>query len=687
MSKALVIVESPAKARTIGRFLGRGYIVKASMGHVRDLPRSQFGVDVENNFEPKYITIRGKGPILKELRDAAKKVDRILLATDPDREGEAIAWHLAEALKIEQDNCRIEFREITEQAIKQALKKPRNIEHNLVSAQQGRRVLDRIVGYQLSPLLWAKVKKGLSAGRVQSVAIRLICEREAEIEAFVPQEYWSATSLLSTNKEEIFEARLFRYKNKKIELANEEQANKVKADVTGKDWIVKKVVKRQRRRNPAPPFITSTLQQEAARKLNFTAKKTMRIAQQLYEGLDIGKEGTIGLITYMRTDATRVANEAISEVRSFIEEQFGKEYVPKNPVVYGSKAGAQEAHEAIRPTSVLRAPKDLKQHLGRDQYRLYVLIWERFTASQMSPAIYDSVAADIGVGDYIFRANGSNLKFPGFIRVYVEGTDEVEEKQDMLPELEENDKLKEKDVVLKQHFTQPPPRFSEAMLVKTLEEKGIGRPSTYAPTIDTVIRRGYVVLEERRFKPTELGQIVIGVLLENFSDLIDVDFTATMEQQLDEVEEGKADWVDIIGEFYESFAKDLAEAHESLEKIEIQDEVTDTPCDKCGELMVIKWGRFGKFLACPKYPDCRNTKPLLNEIGVPCPSCEDGQIVERRTKRGRPFYGCANYPNCEFSSWTQPVNEKCPHCQQLMSLRRKDNQIICTNKECSGGQE
>lgn len=687
VSKSLVIVESPAKAKTISKFLGRNYVVKASMGHVRDLPRSQFGVDVENNYEPKYITIRGKGPILKELRDAAKKADRVLLATDPDREGEAIAWHLAEALKLERDNCRIEFREITEQAIKQAVKNPRNISQNLVAAQQGRRVLDRIVGYQLSPLLWAKVKKGLSAGRVQSVAVRLICERETEIEAFVPQEYWSVTGILSNKEQQTFEAKLYRYKNKKIEIANQEQAQKVKADLVNQEWVVTKVVKRQRRRNPAPPFITSTLQQEAARKLNFTAKKTMRIAQQLYEGLDIGKEGTVGLITYMRTDATRVSNEAISEVRSFIDQEFGQDYLPKSPNQYQSKSGAQEAHEAIRPTSVLRKPQDVKEYLGRDQYRLYKLIWERFVASQMAAAIFNSVSADIAVADYTFRATGSTLKFPGFIQVYVEGTDGVEEKETMLPELVDQEQVTAKDVQLKQHFTQPPPRYSEAMLVKTLEEKGIGRPSTYAPIIDTILRRGYVTLEEKRFKPTDLGKIVVDVLLENFSDLIDVDFTASMEKQLDEIEEGKADWVEIIDQFYQEFSKELAKAHESLDKIEIKDEVTDVPCDKCGEFMVIKWGRFGKFLACPNYPECRNTKPLLNEIGVPCPDCDDGQIVERRTRKGRPFYGCSNYPDCEFTSWMQPVNEKCPHCQKLMSLQKKDNKIVCTNKECPGGQD
>lgn len=687
MAKSLVIVESPAKAKTISKFLGRGYTVKASMGHIRDLPRSQFGVDVENNYQPKYITIRGKGPILQDLKKSAKKNDRILLATDPDREGEAIAWHLAHALGIDEENCRIEFREITKQAIKNAVKQPRSIATNLVAAQQGRRILDRIVGYKLSPLLWAKVKRGLSAGRVQSVAVKLICDRESEIVAFIPEEYWSATGVLLNSKKSSFEAKLFKHKNKKIELKTESDANLVKNNIADLEWTVAKVTKKERRRNPAPPFTTSTLQQEAARKLNFTARKTMRIAQQLYEGLDLGSEGAVGLITYIRTDATRVADEAIVEVRDYVDGQYGGKFLPKDPPQYKSKSGAQEAHEAIRPTSVLRTPSEMKSFLGRDQFRLYRLIWERFVASQMAPAIMNSVTADLSVGDYIFRATGSSIKFPGFIQVYVEGSDDVEEKHNMLPDLTENEIVSLKELQLKQHFTKPPARYSEAMLVKTLEENGVGRPSTYAPTIDTILKRGYVVLEEKRFTPTDLGKIVVDVLQENFSDLLDVEFTANLERKLDDVEEGIIDWVEAIDSFYQPFAKELEQAHDQLEKIEIEDEVSDIPCDKCGALMVVKWGRFGKFLACPNYPECKNTKPLLNEIGVKCPDCDSGDIVERRTKRGRLFYGCSNYPECEFSNWNKPVDKKCPHCDQLMALKKGKDNPICVNKECPGGND
>lgn len=686
MPKSLVIVESPAKAKTIGRFLGRNYTVKASMGHVRDLPRSQFGVDVENDFEPKYITIRGKGPVLKELRDAAKKVDRILLATDPDREGEAIAWHLAAALNIREDQCRIEFREITKDAIKQSVKQPKSIAMNLVSAQQARRILDRIVGYELSPLLWAKVKKGLSAGRVQSVAVKIICQRQQEIDAFVPEEYWTITVQLQTDKGDIFEAKLLNFEGKKIQLRNEEDAKTVRDAIKGKAWIVDAVRKRERRRHPTPPFTTSTLQQEAARKLNFPARKTMRVAQQLYEGLDIGPEGTVGLITYMRTDATRVSQEAIDQARQYTKDQYGDSYVPDKPRQFPSKQGAQEAHEAIRPTSALRTPLQLKEFLSRDQLRLYRLIWERFVASQMASAILDSVSADIQVGDYQFRATGSSIRFPGFLKLYEEGRDEVEEKEGMLPELADGQKLKRKKLDLKQHFTQPPPRYSEAMLVKTLEEQGIGRPSTYAPIIDTILRRGYVVMEEKRFVPTELGIIVVELLEEHFPDLMDIGFTADLEKKLDGVEDGEAHWKKVLAGFYQRFENDLKKAHELLEKIEIEEEVSDVPCDQCGRMMVVKWGRFGKFLACPGYPECKNTKPILEEIGVPCPKCKDGQIVARKSKRGRTFYGCSNYPQCDFTSWNRPVNETCPHCGELMVIKRQGQAAACATKGCPGGK-
>ncbi len=695
MGKSLVIVESPAKAKTIGRFLGSKYIVKASMGHVRDLPRSQFGVDVENNFEPKYITIRGKGPVLKELRDASKKADRILLATDPDREGEAIAWHLAYALNVSDQECRVDFREITKDAVKEAIKQPRPISQSLVDAQQARRILDRIVGYQLSPLLWDKVKRGLSAGRVQSVAVRVIVDREREIEAFVQEEYWSVTAVLITDKAEEFEAKLRTRSGKKIELANEEEALKVKQDITGLPWVVRSVNKRERRRNPAPPFTTSTMQQEASRKLNFSAKKTMRIAQQLYEGLDVGPEGTVGLITYMRTDATRVSNEAVREVRTLIENEYGSNYIPGKPRHYASKKGAQEAHEAIRPTSSLRRPDQLKAHLTRDQFRLYKLIWERFVASQMSSAIFDSVRVDLEVGDYQFRSTGSTLKFPGFIRLYHEGSDEpngVEVEERLLPAMEVGDNVKQKELNLNQHFTQPPPRYTEAMLVKTLEEKGIGRPSTYAPIIDTIAMRGYVYTEDKRFRPTELGIIVVDLLKEHFSNLLDVDFTAGMEQKLDLIEEGEVVWQDVIREFYEPFAEDLERAHKTLEKIDVQDEESDVVCEKCGRTMVYKLGRFGKFLACPGYPECKNTKPILHEIGVECEVCKannrpNGQIVERRSRRGRLFYGCSNYPDCDFTMWQRPVAELCPHCGHNLAIKKQGTPPVCVNKECPGGND
>ncbi len=690
MGKSLVIVESPAKAKTIARFLGRNYIVKASMGHVRDLPKSQFGIDIENNFEPKYITIRGKGPILKELREAAKKADRILVATDPDREGEAIAWHLAHILKVQEDNCRIEFREITKDAVRNSIKHPRPISQDLVDAQQARRVLDRIVGYQLSPLLWAKTKPGLSAGRVQSVAVRIIVDRQREIDAFVPEEYWTISAQLSTAKEELFTAKLSKYRGKKIELPDEEAALKVKTDIDGLPWQVKAVQRRERRRNPAPPFTTSTMQQEAARKLGFSAKKTMQIAQQLYEGLDVGDEGTVGLITYMRTDATRVSTEAVTAVRQLIQTEFGADYVPAKPRTYASRKGAQEAHEAIRPTAVERTPEALKPYLNRDQYRLYKLIWERFVASQMASAVLDVVAVDIAVGEYEFRANGSTVKFPGFLKLYEEGKDDPENgEQGILPPMEEGEEVTLVDLSLNQHFTQPPPRFTEAMLVKTLEELGIGRPSTYAPIIDTIVRRGYVRLEDKRFVPTELGYVVVDVLKQYFAKLLDTGFTAAMEEELDRIEEGEVVWHEVIRNFYQDFAADLEKAHSDLEKITIQDQESDEICEKCGRKMVYKMGRYGKFLACPGYPECKNTKPILNEVGVECLACKKagrsgGQIVERRSRRGRLFYGCSNFPECDYTSWYRPVNQQCPHCGELLVVKKQNDAPECVNKECPG---
>ncbi len=690
----LVIVESPAKARTIKGFLGKNYTIKASLGHVRDLPRSKFGIDVENNFEPHYITIRGKGPVLKELRDAAKKADRILLATDPDREGEAIAWHLAAALNISEKKCRIEFREITKDAIKQSVKSPRTILQPLVDAQQARRVVDRIVGYELSPLLWAKVKPGLSAGRVQSVAVKLICDREREIEAFVEEEYWSVVAQLETEQEEAFSAKLHHKGGKKLGLPNEDAAKQVERDITGKPWTVADVTKKQRRRNPAPPFITSTMQQEAARKLGFAAKKTMRLAQQLYEGLPMGKLGTLGLITYMRTDATRVSNEAIEEVRDYIKEAHGPDYIPPKPRPYASKKRAQEGHEAIRPTSALRTPAEIKEYLSRDQLRLYRLIWERFVASQMSSAIFDAMSVDLKVEDYLFRATGSQLKFSGFLKIYQEGSDSGSKTDDgddrLLPDLKVDDSVELQSLDLGQHFTQPPARYTEAMLVKTLEEEGIGRPSTYAPIIDTITARGYVFREEKRFRPTELGLIVTDLLAESFPRLLDVGFTAGLEEELDHIEEGDTVWQSVIGEFYHPFAEDLKKAHAELERIEIQDEESDVVCDKCGRNMVYKLGRFGKFLACPGYPECKNTKAILDEIGVECNLCkeegrEEGQIVGRRTRQGRYFYGCSNYPDCTYTSWQRPVAELCPYCKKHLVIKKQGTDPVCTNKECPGG--
>ncbi|NMB00009.1 MAG: type I DNA topoisomerase [Firmicutes bacterium] len=692
----LIIVESPAKAHTIKGFLGKNYSVKASLGHVRDLPRSKFGIDVEDNFEPQYITIRGKGPVLKELRDAAKKADRVLLATDPDREGEAIAWHLATALKIDEEKCRIDFREITKDQVKQSIKEPRPIAQSLVDAQQARRVLDRIVGYKLSPLLWAKVKPGLSAGRVQSVAVKLIVDREREIEAFVEEEYWSVTALLHTAKEEKFEAKLHQKAGKKLELPNEESAKKVEQDVSGAPWVVSDVQKKERRRNPAPPFTTSTMQQEAARKLGFSAKRTMRVAQQLYEGLAMGKLGTLGLITYMRTDATRVSEEAIKEARDYIKTTHGSSFVPKSPRKYASKKGAQEAHEAIRPTSVQLVPAEIKQYLSRDQFRLYKLIWERFVASQMSSAVFDATRVDLKVKDYVFRATGSQLKFPGFLQIYQEGSDSTtlpnDNEERLLPQIEVGENAQLQKLNLEQHFTQPPARYTEAMLVKSLEEEGIGRPSTYAPIIDTIVGRGYVYSEEKRFRPTELGIIVVDLLAENFPKLLDIGFTASLEGKLDHIEEGELEWQSVIREFYEPFAQDLEKAHEELERIEVKDEESDVICDKCGRNMVYKLGRFGKFLACPGYPECKNTKPILDEIGVECELCkregrENGQIVGRRTRRGRYFYGCSNYPDCNFTSWQRPVAQLCPHCQSNLVIRKEGTDPVCVNKECPGGEK
>lgn len=679
----LVIVESPAKAKTIGKYLGSKYIVKASMGHVRDLPKSQIGVDVEHNFDPRYITIRGKGSILKELKDARKKVKKVYLAADPDREGEAIAWHLAHALDVgETEMCRVVFNEITKQAVKDAFKTPRQINMDLVNAQQARRILDRLVGYKISPLLWKKVKKGLSAGRVQSVAVKIIIDRENEISDFVAEEYWSITAKLTIN-DTTFEAKFNRLNGEKKELHNEAEVKEILAAIGDSSFEVSNVKERERLRHPSAPFTTSSLQQEAARKLNFRAAKTMSVAQQLYEGIDLGKEGTVGLITYMRTDSTRVAASAQEEVKEFILEKYGKEFVPDEPRQYSKKAAnSQDAHEAIRPTSAIREPDTLKPLMSRDQFRLYKLIWERFAASQMSSAILDTLSVDITAGPTTFRAVGSKVRFQGFMKLYVEGNDDGKEEGDkFLPPLAQGDQLQKEEIEPKQHFTQPPPRYTEARLVKTLEELGIGRPSTYAPTLETIQKRGYVAIEEKKFMPTELGELVIQLMEEFFPEILNAEFTANMEQNLDHVEEGEENWVHVLSEFYESFEKRLEFAEEEMKEIEIEDEVSDEICDKCGLPLVYKLGRFGKFLACSGFPDCRNTKPIIKDIGVTCPTCKEGHVVERRSKKGRVFYGCDRYPDCDFVSWDRPSPKPCPVCESMMVEKRNKQgvKLQCTH--------
>ncbi|MFB6466627.1 type I DNA topoisomerase [Cytobacillus sp. Hz8] len=690
MSEFLVIVESPAKAKTIERYLGKKYKVKASMGHVRDLPKSQMGVDVENHFEPKYITIRGKGPILKDLKSAAKKAKKIYLAADPDREGEAIAWHLAHTLDMDiHSDCRVVFNEITKDAIKESFKNPRPINTDLVDAQQARRVLDRLVGYNISPLLWKKVKKGLSAGRVQSVAVRLIIDREKEIKEFIPEEYWTVEGqfLKGTNQ---FEAFFYGINNKKMELPSEEDVKALLAKIKGNTFQVMNVTKKERKRNPAAPFTTSSIQQEAARKLNFRAKKTMMIAQQLYEGVDIGKEGTVGLITYMRTDSTRISETAQGEAASYINQHYGMEYSQVEKRKEKKIANAQDAHEAVRPTSPLREPNSVKAFLSRDQFRLYKLIWDRFIASQMAPAVMDTMSVDMQNGDVTFRANGSKIKFPGFMKVYVEGTDDqTEEKDRMLPNLEKGDEVFIKDIEPSQHFTQPPPRYTEARLVKELEELGIGRPSTYAPTLDTIQKRGYVALDNKRFIPTELGEIITELMMEFFPEVLDVEFTAKMEKGLDNVEDGKEKWVNIIDDFYKGFEKHLKIAEQEMQKVEIRDEPAGEDCELCGSPMVFKMGRYGKFMACSNFPDCRNTKAIVKEIGVTCPKCNEGQIIERKSKKRRIFYGCNRFPECDFLSWDKPLPRNCPKCDGLLVEKKlkKGVQVQCVNCDYKENQQ
>lgn len=701
-SKSLVIVESPAKARTIERYLGKKYSVKASMGHVRDLPKSKMGVDVDGDFEPQYLVPRDKNKVVKELRESVKNAKEILLATDPDREGEAIAWHLIEAAQAgDKPVHRIVFHEITSSAVKEAIENPRDIDMRLVEAQQARRVLDRLVGYEISPLLWKKVKSGLSAGRVQSVALRMIVEREDEIQKFEPVEYWSVDAELqqqsSTNgkkEPQPFTASLHRVNDEKPNLSNEESTMAIVNDLDGAEYSVTEVRTKETQRRPAAPFITSTLQQEASRKLRMGANVSMRRAQELYEGIDLGAEGTNGLITYMRTDSTNISSSAQQRAREVIEQRFGKEYVPEKAPVYTRKSkGAQEAHEAIRPTDPARTPESVKPFLSQPQFRLYRLIWQRFIASQTRNAIFDSTSVDIHAGKpggekpYMFRATGSVIKFAGFIDIYREGRDDdsVDDMdRDALPLLTQAEILALRQLLPEQHFTQPPPRYSEATLVKALEEQGIGRPSTYAPTINTLRNRYYINEEERRLFPTELGEIVNALLKEHFPGIVDYDFTSGMEEELDEIATGEREWVPVIREFYENFRPEVEKAELNMEKVQIKDEPTDEICEKCGRQMVIKLGRFGKFIACPGFPECRNSKPLLVKTGVDCPECGEGDVVERRSKKGRPFYGCSRYPECEFISWNRPIGRRCPECNDILVEAGRRGGVkcrACTYKE------
>ena len=683
MAKTLVIVESPAKAKTIEKFLGKShYTVKASVGHVRDLPKSTLGVDIDNNFEPRYINIRGKGDLIKELKKEAKKAKRVYLATDPDREGEAISWHLAYILGIdENDECRIEFNEITKDAIKKAIKNPRNIDLKLVDAQQARRVLDRLLGYQISPILWAKVRKGLSAGRVQSVTTKLICEREREINDFVPKEYWSLEIEGKTKDNENITFKFISYNNEKIELNNEEEVNHILENIKNEKLVVEKIESKTRRKSAPKPFTTSMLQQEATNKLSFTTKKTMMLAQELYEGVDIEGEGTVGLISYIRTDSKRISDEAKEKAKTYIIDELGEKYYKEHKEKKDNKEKkkVQDAHEAIRPTSVFRTPDSIKSSLSRDQFKLYNLIWRRFVASQMEDSLFDVLTVDCKIGNALFRASGSVMKFDGYTKVY----NFTEREDKILPPIAENDELEVNKFLPNQHFTQPPARYTEASLVKTLEELGIGRPSTYAPTITTILNRGYVEKEGTSLHPTELGMIVTDILDINFQKFIDVDFTVQMESKLDEIEEGDIQWKDVVGEFYEPLREAIKEANEKIEKINM-DEETDEICEECGSNMVIKYGRFGKFMACKNYPECKNTKPLVNKIGVKCPKCKDGEIILRKSKKGKAFYGCSNYPECDFISWNKPTGEVCKECGSYMVEKRTKSEAkeVCSNKEC-----
>ena len=681
MPKYLVIVESPAKAKTIKKFLGRNYEVIASNGHVRDLPKSTLGIDIENDFEPKYITIRGKGEVLAALRKAVKKADKVYLATDPDREGEAISWHLYYALKLENKNySRITFNEITKTAVKDSIKHARDIDMNLVDAQQARRVLDRIVGYQISPILWAKIKRGLSAGRVQSVALRLICDREEEINLFIPQEYWSLEALLDVKgSKKPLEAKLVGTKDQKMEIHSEEEMNEILSYLKGKEFTVEGVKVTERLKKSPLPFTTSTLQQDASSKLNFAPQKTMRIAQQLYEGVNIKGQGTVGLITYLRTDSTRISVEADAAAKEYIKEAYGAEFVGAGTVAKKDDKKVQDAHEAIRPTYMTNSPASIKDELSRDQFRLYQLIWKRFAASRMANAKYETTTVNIAAGDYTFRVSTSKVAFDGFMLAYTEADDEKQEKQVLLKSIDKDTKLKLEEFDPKQHFTQPPAHYTEASLVKTLEELGIGRPSTYSPTITTIIARRYITKENKNLYVTEIGSVVNSIMKESFPTIVDEHFTANMESLLDSVAEGHLNWKTVVANFYPDLEEAVEAAEKDLEKITIEDEVTDEICEVCGRNMVIKYGPHGKFLACPGFPECRNTKPYYEKIGVACPKCGK-DVVIKMTRKGRRYYGCIDYPECDFMSWGRPVEKKCPRCGGYMV--EKGNKLACADEHC-----
>ncbi|EFQ57382.1 type I DNA topoisomerase [Streptococcus downei] len=682
--KNLVIVESPAKAKTIEKYLGRSYKVVASVGHIRDLKKSSMSIDFENNYEPQYINIRGKGPLINDLKKEAKKAKQVYLASDPDREGEAISWHLAHILDLdEKGKNRVVFNEITKDAVKNAFVEPRAIDMDLVDAQQARRVLDRIVGYSISPLLWKKVKKGLSAGRVQSVALKLIIDRENEIKAFKPQEYWTIDGAFKKGNKK-FQASFYGLDGKKLKLETNEDVKKVLAKITSDEFKVDKVEKKERRRNAPLPYTTSSMQQDAANKINFRTRKTMMVAQQLYEGISLGRGGQQGLITYMRTDSTRISPVAQNDAANFISDRFGAKYSKHGSKVRNSSS-AQDAHEAIRPSSVFNTPESIAKYLNKDQLKLYTLIWNRFVASQMTAAVFDTMKVTLDQNGVIFTANGSQVKFDGYLAVYNDS-----DKNKMLPDMAQGDTVKKVSTNPEQHFTQPPARYSEATLIKTLEENGVGRPSTYAPTLETIQKRYYVRLVAKRFEPTELGEIVNNLIVEFFPDIVDVAFTAEMEDKLDAVEVGKEQWQKVIDAFYKPFEKELEKAEAGIEKIQIKDEPAGFDCDLCGHPMVIKLGRYGKFYACSNFPECRNTKAITKEIGVTCPTCGKGQVIERKTKRNRIFYGCDRYPDCEFTSWDLPVGRNCPKCDHYLvekKVRGGGKQVICSNSDCDYQEE